>query len=505
MVMKERLQHSKKTESPTVAPEHSQLNSRSSISAQTQPHSQKPTVLVEKENQEFQKCKIEVTKLEIQAKHGSLTPEQQKHLTALKQKMTELLHKREKEASNFGYSLNNFAINRPDTSSSKPEQVNQTSDRKEESKSDAAVNQLAPASVKDSSSTTETTSQKPESVEMMPSSQEHKKDLIAKNTDSSKEESLKNESTEDKSVKDKPKEDKSIDNKSTDSKLIENKSTENQSPKNKSTETKSPENQSTETKSTEPKSTENNPVDKKQQFLKNYSLAKELVHNIDDKLPQDKILGQLLQNFGKIDFKYTMVNKSHERFLQGAKEGDCQTLARAFKAVAQEYFGITNINIGKISEPFLSEAGKIPHKGCEANCNFDDGKQGWFFQNHYWAESNGKVYDVLFLRDRTPEVDKARQTQPLKSMFMPEGEYYETGKGKVVYPYENKYSTVKMSVFEKANNFTKNLSSSTYEDISKIIKSITAYFTYSGRKDDSSLDSLLGEIQKKKKSSGHDE
>jgi hypothetical protein len=490
--MKERLQNPKKTESPTVAPERSQLNSRSSIAAQTQPHSQKPTISVEKENQEFQKCKLEVTKLEIQAKHGPLTPEQQKHLTALKAKMKELLHKREKEASNFGHSLNNFAINRPDTSSSKPEQVNQADDKKEESKPDAVVNQLAPpASVKDGLPATETIAQKPESVEMIPSTQENKKDLIlAKNTESSKEESLKNESTEDKSTENKPKEDKST----------ENKPAENKSVKDKSTEDKS-----TENKPKEDKSIENKPADKKQQFLKDYSLAKELVHNIDEKLPQDKILGQLLKNFGKIDFKYTMANKSHERLLQGAKEGDCQTLARAFKAVAQEYFGITNINIGKISEPFLSEAGKTPHKGYEPNCNFDDGKQGWFFQNHYWAESNGKIYDVLFLSDRTPEVDKARQTQPLKSMFMPEGEYYETGKGKVVYPYGKKYSTVKMTVFEKANNFIKNLSSSTYEDIGKIIKSITGYFTTAGRKDDSGLDSLLGEIQKKRKSSGHDE
>jgi hypothetical protein len=90
-------------------------------------------------------------------------------------------------------------------------------------------------------------------------------------------------------------------------------------------------------------------------------------------------------------------------------------------------------------------------------------------------------------------------------MFMPKGEYYETSKGKVVYPVGDKYFTVKMSVFEKANNFMKNLKDSTPEEMSKIVSSLTSYFTAVGRKDDSTLDSLLKEIESKKKALSNSE
>jgi hypothetical protein len=397
--MKERLRDPKKTESPTLKPEQSQSHSRSSNAVQNQPHSQKPVVSLEKENIEFQKCKLEVTKLEVQAKHGPLTPEQQKHLTGLKEKMKGLLQKIKKEASDFGHNLNNFAINRPDTSYSQPEKTNQTGDKKEELRSDTAVNQLASsANEKDGLVTSEAITQKPESIETTPELTEEKKDdiVLGKTSDSNKEESLKNESLETKSTENKPTETKSIETKPTEIKPLEDKPTENKSVEDKPKENKSQANKSKEDDLKENKPTENNQADKKQEFLKKYPSAKDLVHNIDEKLPQDKILQQLLNNFGKIDFKYITASKSYERLLQGAKEGDSQTLAGAFKAIAQEYFGITNIGIGKISEPFLTEAGKIPHKGYEANCDLDDGKKGWFFQNHYWAEYNGKVYDVLF-------------------------------------------------------------------------------------------------------------
>ncbi|WP_341529033.1 hypothetical protein WKK05_06865 [Nostoc sp. UHCC 0302] len=84
---------------------------------------------------------------------------------------------------------------------------------------------------------------------------------------------------------------------------------------------------------------------KKEKFLQEYSLAKTLVNDIDETLPRDKILEQLLKNFGNIQFQYTMVSKSHENLLRGTSEGDCQTLARAFKKVAEEYFGIPKISI----------------------------------------------------------------------------------------------------------------------------------------------------------------
>ncbi|MBD2245319.1 hypothetical protein [Nostoc sp. FACHB-888] len=230
-------------------------------------------------------------------------------------------------------------------------------------------------------------------------------------------------------------------------------------------------------------------------FKQDYPLVQELVDKIDPAQPHEKILEQLFNNFQKINFIYTAQYKKPETLLKGAKEGDCKTLTETFQTVAKEYFGITNITIGEIKEPFVSEAGKTPHKGKEPNCDFDGSKKGWFFQNHYWAVWNNKVYDVLFLSHKAPEIDKAKQKDPLKSMLMPEGEYYETEKGKVVYPVGVRYSTVQLSVFQKAQNFMKNLSGSLARQGSEIARSIKSFLTR-GSRDDSGLDSLLGGLKK---------
>jgi len=409
--MKERSLNRKQADS--VTSQSSQLQSRVDT-AQGQLHSQKPLTQAEVENQEFQQHKIEATKLRIQAKYNSLTPEGEKRLTVLQAKMDGLLHTREENASQFGHSLSTISVNRPEISSV----------------------QMQPATIKDKLPISEpliqpSLQQKPESIHRMPSATEKKQD-----------------------------------------------------------------GQTTEAASTSKQAdAENKSVDRKQKFLNDYSVARDLVNNIDETLAPDKILEQLFKNFEKIDFTYTMVNKSHETLLKGTKEGDCQTLARAFKAIAEECFGITNITINQIKEPFLSEAGKTPHKGKEFNCEFENGKKGWFFQNHYWATWNNKIYDVLFLSHNRTEVDKARQTQPLKSMFMPEEEYYETEKGKIVYPIGKGYSTAPLSLFDKAKNFVKNLGNGLYRDTGKIINSIRSFFT-SGARNDSGLDSLLGELKK---------
>lgn len=238
----------------------------------------------------------------------------------------------------------------------------------------------------------------------------------------------------------------------------------------------------------------------KEKFIQEHPLAKDLIGQISTTQPHDKILDQLFNNFKNIDFVYTARYKNPETLLKGTKEGDCKTLAETFQTVAKEYFGITNVTIGAIKEPFLSEAGKPPHKGKESNCDFDDGKKGWFFENHYWAVWNNKIYDVLFMSNKAPEIDKSKQKDPLKSMFMPEGEYYETEKGKVVYPVGNRYSTVKLSVFQKAQNFIKNLSGSLAREADKIINSIQSFLTR-GTRNDSGLDMLLGEIKKKQAAS----
>lgn len=227
---------------------------------------------------------------------------------------------------------------------------------------------------------------------------------------------------------------------------------------------------------------------KKNKFMQEYPLVKELVDKIDTTQAHDKILEQLFNNFKNISFIYTAQYKKPETLLKGAREGDCKTLAETFQTVAKEYFGITNVTLGEIKEPFVSEAGRTPHKGKEPNCDFDDSKKGWFFQNHYWAVWNNKVYDVLFLNHKAPEIDKTKQKDPLKSSFMPEGEYYETEKGKVVYPVGVRYSTAKLSVFQKAQNYMKNLSGRL---VSEATHSIQSFFT-TGTRDDSGLDSILG-------------
>ncbi|BDA66012.1 hypothetical protein RIVM261_085790 [Rivularia sp. IAM M-261] len=233
----------------------------------------------------------------------------------------------------------------------------------------------------------------------------------------------------------------------------------------------------------------------KEAFLKKYPVAKKLVAGINEKSEAKEILTNLFKNFKNIGFKYTMVNKSHEKLLEGALEGDCQTLARAFKAVAEGYFGIQGVKVGddqsSIKKPFISEAGKTPYQGKDPNC--DNGKR-WFFQNHYWAVWNGQIFDVLFLSDKKPEADMARQKDPLKSMLMPEQEYYETEKGKIVYPYANKYSTAELTMFEKLKNLVNNLGRWLYRDISGVTNKIRSIFARGGN-NNSDFEALIREVE----------
>lgn len=235
---------------------------------------------------------------------------------------------------------------------------------------------------------------------------------------------------------------------------------------------------------------DNSAADPKQTFLSNYAVAKELVHGIDETLPQEKILDQLLNNFKNISFKYTMTYKQGITLLKGTREGDCRTLAEAFQTVAQEYFGIPNVTIAQIKKPFLSEAADTVYQGRKRNC--DNGKR-WFFQNHYWASWNNKVYDVLFLSNKSPEADMARQESPLKSMFMPEEEYFETEKGKVVYPRGHEYLTVELGMFEKLKNFVNNLGRWLAKDMSSIINEIKKLFSRGSNNSD--FESLMREVQ----------
>ena len=421
--MKERLQIHKKADSSAYSSEQSQLRclGRATPTHPLTGYSQlrstkKPLVQAKVENQKFQQDQFEATKLKIQAKYGTITPQGRERLTILQTKMNESLLQTKEHSSQFGHNFDKMAIKRPEN---------------------VSLPQIQPFS--------EPLIQPKLTVSQPGDQYEQEADRVAA--------SVVNQMN---------------------TATVQNQDT--QQPKLSA--------------KTEEISAADNSADRKQKFLQEYSLAKTLVNGIEETLPEEKILEQLFKNFENIQFKYTMVSKSHETLLKGSPEGDCQTLARTFKKVAEEYFGIKKITIESLSKPFLSEGGKTPYRGQDPNC--DDGKR-WFFQNHYWAVWNGKVYDVLFLSQKRIEPDKAKQDRPLKSMLMPEQEYYETEKGKVVYPYQNEYSTIELAVFEKIINFVKNLSSLLYRDIDSIIAKIRSLFTKGGNSND--FDSLLRELE----------
>jgi hypothetical protein len=406
--MKQRLQISKKADLSATHSEETQFQSRP-LRNKTQQHTNQPVSQTEVENQEFQQHQIEATKLEIQAKQGTITPEGQTQLTLLQAKMNDVLHKRVEQGSDFGHNLGQIALHHPD--------------RMRSVQAKLAIGQLG-------------------------DQYEQEADTVA----------------------------------STVVKQINQKTIQKQQTSQTAT---------GQNKASNVEAIDNSAVNPKQLFLSNYAVAKELVHGIDEALPQEKILEQLLKNFKKISFKYTMTYKQGTTLLKGTREGDCKTLAEAFQTVAQEYFGIQNITIEQIKKPFLSEADETVYQGRKRNC--DNGKR-WFFQNHYWVTWNGKIYNVLFLSDKRTVADMARQDQPLKSMLMPEGEYYETEKGKVVYPRGNEYLTAELSMFEKLKNFGKNMTSPMYKNVDSVINRIRSLLARGGN-NNSDLESLMREVQ----------
>ncbi|WP_341527209.1 DUF4157 domain-containing protein [Nostoc sp. UHCC 0302] len=106
----------KKADSSASNPVLSQLQSRPKI-PQAQLQSSKHLTQTETEDQEFQQQKFEATKLESQAKYGTITPEGQERLTVLQAKMSGLLQRRLEHASSFGHNFANIPISRPDAAS----------------------------------------------------------------------------------------------------------------------------------------------------------------------------------------------------------------------------------------------------------------------------------------------------------------------------------------------------------------------------------------------------
>lgn len=244
---------------------------------------------------------------------------------------------------------------------------------------------------------------------------------------------------------------------------------------------------------------------KKQKFLKKYPLAEKLISGIPQDAKKPEILKKLLENFKDIGFKYNAKNKSDttndtnsERLLQGNLEGDCRTLALAFKAVAEGYFDIKGIKVDEnessIKKPFLTEGDKTIDSSVEPNC---DNGQKWFFQNHYWAVWNGQVFDVLFDREQEPQVDMVREKQSLKSSLIPEQQYYETESGKIIYPNKGKYLIGELQTFEKLTKFIKEMSKTSPQDIGKIITQIRSLYAKGGDRN-SDFETLMQDIEKKR-------
>jgi hypothetical protein len=102
----------KKADSSASNPVRSHLQSRPFI-VQAQPQSQKPLTQTETEDQEFQQQKFEATKLKLQAKSGTITPEGQERLTVLQAKMSGSLQRKLEQASRFGHNFANIPLSRP--------------------------------------------------------------------------------------------------------------------------------------------------------------------------------------------------------------------------------------------------------------------------------------------------------------------------------------------------------------------------------------------------------
>jgi hypothetical protein len=112
-------------------------------------------------------------------------------------------------------------------------------------------------------------------------------------------------------------------------------------------------------------------------------------------LPESKVLDAIMHNFSTIGFAYESTNRKGEAVLDGALSGDCRTLADAFAAIAQA-IGFAGAKTVGVVKDFMTGPGRIvdPRWGTG---NADRGR-AWLFQNHYWLDHNGAIYDVLFNR-----------------------------------------------------------------------------------------------------------
>ncbi|MHC5743146.1 MAG: eCIS core domain-containing protein [Nostoc sp.] len=98
------------------APEQTPQLAYRPFGGQTQKASFTPVTQTDVENEAFAEEKMEVSGLELQAKHRTITPEGQERLTVLQAKMERSLNSRLEKATRFGHSFANIPVRRPDTS-----------------------------------------------------------------------------------------------------------------------------------------------------------------------------------------------------------------------------------------------------------------------------------------------------------------------------------------------------------------------------------------------------
>ncbi|MDZ8085219.1 MAG: DUF4157 domain-containing protein [Nostoc sp. DedQUE12b] len=101
--------------SNSQAPEQTSQLAYRPFGGQTQKASFTPVAQTDVENEAFAEEKMEVTELELQAKHRTITPEGQERLTVLQAKMERSLNSRLEKATRFGHNFANIPVRRPDT------------------------------------------------------------------------------------------------------------------------------------------------------------------------------------------------------------------------------------------------------------------------------------------------------------------------------------------------------------------------------------------------------
>ncbi len=128
-----------------------------------------------------------------------------------------------------------------------------------------------------------------------------------------------------------------------------------------------------------------------QAFIEKHNDHAHLLEGFEDGMSETQIISKLIENFhNRNDFDYNFSRSS-----AFTHQGDCGVLVQEFITIAQECFGIQNIQSEKGNRGyFIPGGGKIVHKDNQTG-NIDQGKH-WFFEEHVWAVWDGKPIDVLF-------------------------------------------------------------------------------------------------------------